>query len=130
MIREATPDDLEEVLALSQNYFSDEARTFNFLFEMDVSFHFSVYEVNNKIAGFVTGIVEPSLCEVYRLVRGDSYSKLGVGTQLLHHFVDHAKRNGAKKVELECNSSNESALKLYEQTGFTYIGDDEYRLSF
>jgi len=41
----------------------------------------------------------------------------GIGRKLLMHFIEDAKKNGAKKVHLEVREGN-PAIRLYETAGF------------
>ena len=45
--------------------------------------------------------------------------RLGVGSQLLDHALREAVQKGAQQVFLEVRETNEPALALYQQYGFT-----------
>jgi RimJ/RimL family protein N-acetyltransferase len=45
-----------------------------------------------------------------------------VGSSLLRHAADHAKRNGIQKLELVVFSQNDPAISLYHQCGFETEG--------
>ena len=55
----------------------------------------------------------------------------GIGRQLLKHFIEDAKKNGAARIHLEVRDGN-PAIRLYEAAGFVqsnrrrnyYRGDD------
>ena len=64
---------------------------------------------------------------LYRSIAGDAELLLlavapesqnrGVGRDLLDHFVEDAKKNGAEKIHLEVRDGN-PAVRLYEAAGF------------
>ena len=46
----------------------------------------------------------------------------GVGTRLMKHFVQLARRHNADTVMLEVRPSNAGAVRLYEKLGFNEVG--------
>jgi ribosomal-protein-alanine N-acetyltransferase len=68
---------------------------------------------------------------LYRTVAGDAELLLlavdppsrgqGIGTALLDHFIEDAKKSGAKTIHLEVRSGN-PAIHIYERAGFHQAG--------
>jgi putative acetyltransferase len=48
----------------------------------------------------------------------DDYQNLGLGTVMLNHLLDIARRKLLKKVYLLVNTDNERAIRVYEKCGF------------
>lgn len=48
----------------------------------------------------------------------DEYQNLGLGTGLLQHLLEIAKKKGLKKVYLRVTSDNSRAIHVYEKCGF------------
>ncbi len=46
----------------------------------------------------------------------------GIATAMITIMENSVKKNGVKKIFLEVSDKNTSAIKLYEQCGFTQIG--------
>lgn len=45
----------------------------------------------------------------------------GIGKMLLNHCIEAAKKLQAEKLSLFSNSKLQTALKLYQQVGFTHV---------
>lgn len=52
----------------------------------------------------------------------ENYRRMGYGTLLMEQLFCWAKKRGAEKMTLEVRVSNEGALKLYGNIGFTVAG--------
>ena len=50
------------------------------------------------------------------------YRGKGIGSQLLKAVLDHSKRFGLEKVELQVYTTNSSAIALYKKFGFEQEG--------
>jgi GNAT superfamily N-acetyltransferase len=46
----------------------------------------------------------------------------GIGRALVNAAFDWAKQRGARRIKLEVSSANESAVRLFEETGFSRTG--------
>jgi putative acetyltransferase len=66
----------------------------------------------------VTG---PDAFEVAKMAVDEAYQGMGIGRKLLQHAVAEAKQLGAKTLSLETNTKLQSALHLYETTGFRHL---------
>lgn len=62
--------------------------------------------------------------EIYRHSMGlgitvhDHYQNLGLGTAMIYHLLDIARRKGLKKVHIRVNTDNRRAIHVYEKCGF------------
>jgi len=142
-IREATPEDSEEILEVIKKIGSES----DFLVIDKNGVPLSVEEerkylennmksINNKtFIGIVdkkiiatSGINGSSRDRVkHNVVLGISilkdYWNLGVGSYLMQHIIAYCQMSKViKKIELEVRADNLSAIHLYEKVGFKYVG--------
>jgi RimJ/RimL family protein N-acetyltransferase len=52
----------------------------------------------------------------------DDYQNIGIGTALLNHMLDIARKKKLKKVGLTVNATNDRAIRLYRKAGFEIEG--------
>jgi putative acetyltransferase len=79
-------------------------------------------EYEGLIVGTV-GIAHEGLGE-YELVKlavTRSWRKIGLGRRLCEAAIDHARRNGARRIWLEANSALTAAIHIYESLGFESV---------
>lgn len=81
---------------------------------------------NHRVVGWcdVFPVSNPRLSHRGNLGMGllPEYRGKGVGSQLLKAVLDHAKRFGLEKVELNVYTTNEAAVALYKKFGFEQEG--------
>ena len=51
-----------------------------------------------------------------------SHRRKGIGQKLLENLIELSKQTGLNYIDLEVNSKNEPAIKLYEKLDFKQIG--------
>jgi ribosomal-protein-alanine N-acetyltransferase len=76
----------------------------------------------NGLQGFLVGRVVDKEWELENIVVAEFARRRGLGTQLLHAFLDLARSEGAKTVVLEVRESNLAARRLYEKLKFAETG--------
>jgi len=71
----------------------------------------------------------------------DDYQNLGIGTALVRHLLNIAKKKKLRKIWLQVNTNNNSAIRIYRKVGFQIEGKlckerfingkyrDEYRMA-
>lgn len=64
---------------------------------------------------------EGSEYELIKMAVDTAYRGKGIGKLLLRHCLDVARKSGAEKISLFSSSHLQTALKMYEQFGFTYV---------
>lgn len=64
---------------------------------------------------------EESEYELIKMAVDTAYRGMGIGKLLLKHCLDMAKESGAEKIFLFSSSHLQTALKMYEQFGFSYV---------
>lgn len=58
---------------------------------------------------------------VHTFVVHPAYLKNGIGMDLLHFAVQHARNEQAKSIRLDVYEHNMPAIRLYEKCGFEYV---------
>ena len=80
-----------------------------------------VIEINNIIIGYVKFKYNTKATKfiwIDEIVIDNDYKKKGYGKTLITEVTKFAKENNCKRIELNCWSFNEDALKFYEKIGF------------
>jgi ribosomal-protein-alanine acetyltransferase len=77
----------------------------------------------DTIIGFLIGIkTTPNTARILMLAVKDAYRKKGIGSALLSRFLKEMKHQNITGVELEVRTSNQGALKFYQNQGFLLQG--------
>lgn len=69
--------------------------------------------------------LEPYVRYVHSLVIKPGRSGEGIGAHLLKILVEDLKKQGVRKLRLDCDSSNPGLCSYYEQQGFVKIGEKQ-----
>lgn len=94
---------------------------------------FLVAELEGKVVGYIMCRVEYGFSQLRRLGLArkghivsvavlDEHRRKGVGSKLIQLAQDEMKRKSAGESYLEVRVSNDSAVKLYEQLGYSVTG--------
>lgn len=127
LIRKMRDSDINDVMAIEAEAFSVPWTRDHFLQELDLP------EISNLIvaeaeglSGAMVGYACYSLivdeAHITNFAVRDIYRRKGIGEQLLHHLLDRAIRQGARRATLEVRLSNQAARWLYEKFGFSPVG--------
>lgn len=94
------------------------------LIEMNGPICYAVH--NDRVVGWCDVFPEsnPRHCHRGNLGMGliPEFRGLGLGSQLLSFVIDHAKKIGLEKIELQVYTSNVAAIALYKKFGFEQEG--------
>ncbi len=77
-----------------------------------------------RIVGFCAYAVvnnlwqEGQIAYIYAMVVDEAFRGRGLGTSLLEHVIENARRDGLKRVELDSGFPRESAHAFYQKLGF------------
>lgn len=74
------------------------------------------------VLGFLVARVLGDEWEIENIAVAGPARRRGLGTALLGHFLDLARRQGARSVFLEVRESNQAARTLYEKWAFVGSG--------
>jgi len=80
-----------------------------------------VLEKEEKIIGYISYYIKikyDNILWINELVIDEHYRNKGYGTMMLKEIIKIAKEEKCKRVEFNCWSFNENAIKLYESLGF------------
>jgi putative acetyltransferase len=94
------------------------------------SYHGATLRVVAEVDGAIVGEAElkqlvPKRCaHVGILFIGvhPDFQRRGIGRALMQHLIDHAKKNGLRRLELYVRSDNHAAQALYRGLGFHHEG--------
>lgn len=80
------------------------------------------YENDGLIQGYGVMSVAAGESHILNLSVRPESQRQGIGSKLMKHFLQLARRHDADIVMLEVRPSNVSAISLYEKMGFNEIG--------
>jgi ribosomal-protein-alanine N-acetyltransferase len=135
IIRSATKEDLDRVLEIDQLSFPTPwtPHTFKVVLE-DIFF---VIEQKEIMGFLVACICDLGIrAEILRIAVHPDHRGKGVAKELLEASLRIFLKDDIEKVELEVNSANRSAVKLYEKFGFkitknfTFLGDQDFYIFY
>ncbi len=118
MIRSLELNDIEFVNKLidDKNYIVN---------EYELNKKSNVYILNNQIVAFISYKVLYERAELdYIFVKSEERKK-GIASLLMQEMIQDCKINKVETIDLEVNSLNESAIKLYQKFDFNVIGKRE-----
>jgi len=81
-----------------------------------------VLKYNEDILGYCIFMLAADEGEILRIAVTDKIRRAGLGKKLLSCSVCEMKESGASEIYLEVRAGNESAIALYESSGFVRIG--------
>jgi ribosomal-protein-alanine N-acetyltransferase len=124
VIREMRPSDLDTVMKIERASFSIPWRRAHFLQEMNVS-EISVSfvaEKDGKVLGYGVIWVLPGKIHLCNIAVSNSYRRQGIGSNMLEHVLDYARKKKIPQVTLEVREGNKPAIELYKKYGFILKG--------
>ena len=100
----------------------------------DENYYLLVAELNNKIVGTATMLIQKNLthngrpyAHIENVVTDSEYRKKGIGRLLLSEFINVAKSLDCYKIILNCSFENS---KFYQSIGFDLTDEIEMRIEF
>jgi len=127
MIRAATPDQINDLVALEQLCFTDEAwSSKSITAEFSLGFIFVLIS-NDAVYGYTVGRIIADECHLLRIAVAPDHRGMGHGFKLLNTVHEHARKIGATRVLLEVRADNVAACSLYLRHGYQ---SDGTRLSY
>ncbi len=122
--RQLGADQIDQVMALEKELFGKEAwsqKTMLSEFAAPNSFYLGVFE--GELLGYAGLKLLPSDLsgDITTVGVAKNHQGRGLGRSLVDALVTRAKRSGAEQLFLEVKKSNESAIYLYESSGFEKI---------
>ena len=123
-ISKMTLTDFEEIQNILTSEFDDfwNSETLKNELENNNSYYI-VAKTNNNIVGFAGIKTVLDEADIMNVVTKKDIRNSGIGSALFSAIIDYAKSNNVKKITLEVNENNLSAIHLYEKFGFVKIAE-------
>lgn len=106
-----TIDDINSINDISNNIF-------NFDIKTTIYSKIIVYEIDNKIVGFLVYDLIYERCEIEYIAINKEYRNRKIGSKLLEYVINDCKLNNIVNITLEVNVNNISAINLYKKFSF------------
>lgn len=84
--------------------------------------YFIVAKKNNKILGYAGMYFAFSEAYMLNIAVKSEFRGLGIGYQLLGNLFSFCNKNNLEFLSLEVRSSNDGAIRLYKNMGFSQVG--------
>ena len=84
--------------------------------------HYFISKLNNEIVGFIGIKCILDEAEIMNIIVKKAYRNMKVGSFLLESLILNINNYKIKKINLEVNSNNISAISLYKKYGFKIDG--------
>ncbi len=140
-IRSAQTADLDAMMALTQDAFGDSAWSRRLMAEvLEAAIERPEQQLAriwedpcglaappphpnpDRIAGYLIAQVIGRDAEIQSIAVWPGRQRQGVGTALLHDFMERARRKAWDRIFLEVRAGNEAAQKFYLRQGFEHYG--------
>jgi ribosomal-protein-alanine N-acetyltransferase len=118
-----TAADLDDVLDIERHSFPSAWSRESYAREIrNRNSYYFVARYREELVGYAGMWVIADEAHITTLAVHPSRRRRGLGTRLLLHLLEAAKRRGANRVTLEVRESNLAAQALYEKSGFRRRG--------
>lgn len=123
VIQKMQPGDLDEVVKIEQQSFSDPWSKDNFWVELDLAFSWIwAAKLDEQLVGYCCCWEIEEELQIANLAVHQNFRNQGLGKKILQEILNRACQRKVKKVTLEVRESNQFGLKLYYAFGFMEIG--------
>lgn len=114
--------DLEFILDIQSRNFSDgwNENMLRSAFDGGRFFALAVCEGQEKV-GLITYSVAIDTADLEGITVESSHRKKGYGQMLINAMVERLKGTGVDRILLEVRKSNQSAINLYQKSGFEFL---------
>jgi GNAT superfamily N-acetyltransferase len=133
-VERAGPDDAEEMVSLYRQVWGpyrgilpdpllqDRISTTEEIIGLMDTFPYFIVRSEGRIIGIARATFAYETCYLERMVVDAEHTRMGVGTALVDHIVDHAREKSANKVFLNTSSRLSDSIAFYERMGFVRCG--------
>jgi len=123
MIRKMAENDLEKVLEIEKDSFSEpwSVNAFRTDIKNDLGFPL-VAEFEDTIVGYTNLYIVAGEVQIGNFAVASGFRQRGVGKKLMAEIVKTGKDNNCDIATLEVRDSNDAARQLYKSFGFADIG--------
>ncbi len=112
------------ILAIEKECFGAEAWTQRMLEESLSSvntFFWGAFDDKNNLVAYAAIIRAEEMCDLIKIAVMLDFRSKGIADALLKFVFSEIKKSGVKKMFLEVNVGNTSAINLYTKNGFTVL---------
>jgi len=120
-IRPATPQDLDQIMALETEAFPHGWSRQAWAEEVRDHFVAVACSPESHICGVVVMSSVADTAELLRVIVGSGVRRTGLGRALVAHGLAWAETQGAQEVFLEVSAGNPAGIGLYESCGFGFL---------
>jgi len=126
VFRQATVGDIPSIMEIEQTCFNQDSfskRQFVYLITRAQG-RFCVVEYQGRVAGYLSLLINRHArsLRIYSVAVHPDFRGKGIGQLLMNRAVEMAHEESSKKITLEVNVSNLSAIHLYAKNGFECAG--------
>lgn len=122
-IERMTEKDLDEVLKIEKESFSDPWTKESFLEDIDKDFTYpAVARKNGKLVAYTCLWKIMDELQIANIAVGKEYRHQGIAQRLMEWIIERGVEQKCKSVTLDVRVSNSVALTLYRKFGFEPIG--------
>lgn len=121
-IVELGPNDLDFIIDIQSRNFSDGWNENMLKSAFDGGRFFALAVCNDKEkVGLITYSVAMDTADLEGITVESSHRKKGYGQTLINAMVERLKGTGVERILLEVRKSNQSAINLYQKSGFEFL---------
>lgn len=77
-----------------------------------------VYELDNKIVGFINYSIIYDRAELDYIYVDEAYRRKNIASELLQYCIEEATKGGCLNITLEVNENNTNGINLYKKFNF------------
>lgn len=121
--RPAGIDDIEEIMTIEEESFSNPWSRRNFELELTNPLaHYQLLTLSNIVIGYAGAYLLADEAHIGNVAIDFDYRGKGYGKYLMNHFLFALHEKGARAATLEVRDDNFPAIKLYKSLGFVLEG--------
>ena len=122
-VRELTPEMLGEAAEIERLCFSEPWSPEALLYMCkSPNTHAVAVMIDGRLAAYGGCEFVPPEANIVNIATHPDFRRRGLGRALLHALLTVAKERGCEQVALEVRASNEAAIRMYEEAGFSTAG--------
>lgn len=125
IIRDFRLSDIDDVLAIEYEAFSDPYPVDILLKLYESGAGFAVAEVGKRVVGYIIFWIRGGIGHIIAIAVNSNYRNMHVGSLLLEKTINIILSNNINNIGLEVRKSNISAINFYLKHGFVKIREEE-----
>ena len=114
MIREIEEKDYALITEYYREFDENEVK----IFELDTFTKIYVYELDNKVVGFINYSIMYERAEINYIYVDKEYRKKDIASKLIEYMIDDCMTKRCDNITLEVSNQNQAGINLYKKYGF------------